>query len=109
MNIEELTWGGATDPCTFTTDTLTNGSLAITNVGGTKGTVTGSGTVITITIPNVTCLYGTGNGTHLGVLGSLIVNATLNELEPKKLLCPDTVLWTAEYSTTSPSNLRVEE
>jgi hypothetical protein len=111
LSVEELTWGGPVHQCSFPTVTITGGKLSITNIGNTEGTVTGSGSVWTVAIAGATCLYGTGAGTHLGVLkgGSLTTNAVINEQEPKKLLCPDTTKMTAEYVVTTPKELRVEE
>lgn len=98
VSINSLTWSG----CTFTTDTLTNGTLSFNSAG----TVTGAGSVVTVYI-GVTCRYGTGTGTHLGTLntGKLAINAVINEQEPKNFLCPDTTKWVANYAFTSPHDL----
>jgi hypothetical protein len=111
LTTEELTFGGPTDPCSFEITPSSFGNLGITNNGGTLGTVTGSGSVVTIAIAGATCLYGTGTGTHLGTTNgaTMSVNAVINEQEPKKLLCPDTTIWTASYVITTPVNLRIEE
>jgi hypothetical protein len=96
--IDKLVWGG----CTVTTDTLTPGTLHI----DAAGTVSGSGTVWTVNT-GVTCRYGTGTGTHLGTLstGKLVVNAVINEQEPKAFLCPDTTKLVANYAVASPHDL----
>jgi hypothetical protein len=109
--IAEFTWGGLAHPCAFTHDTLFVGTLSITNIGNTEGTVTLSNTVFTMGISGTTCIYGTGVSTHLGATSGtgLRVNTVINEQEPKKLLCHDTIRWIAEYVITSPKELRVEE
>jgi hypothetical protein len=101
VSIESVTWGG----CTFTKDTLVNGSLSIAS----DGTASGAGTVWTINI-GVTCRYGFGAGTTLGTLstGKLKVNAIINEQEPKVFLCPDTDKLDAYYAVTSPHDLTVK-
>ena len=100
-HIGALTWSG----CSFTVDTLTNGSLSISGAG----IVSGSGTVWTYNI-GVSCRYGTGGGTTLGTLttGKLAVNAVINEQEPKQFLCPDTTKWVANYVVTSPHDLIIK-
>jgi hypothetical protein len=100
-SIEGSTW----QECTFTTDTLTNGSLSI----NASGTVSGSGSVVTVNT-GVTCRYGTGGGTTLGTLntGKFAINAVINEQEPKAFLCPDTTKWVANYTITNPHDLTVK-
>lgn len=41
--LNSLTWGTASTPCTFTTDTIKNGTLTATNAGGSSGAMTGVG------------------------------------------------------------------
>ena len=100
-SISSLLWS----ECSFTTDTLTSGSLSIAG----NGAVSGSGTVVTVNI-GVSCRYGTGGGTTLGTLnaGKLAINAVINEQEPKTFLCPDTTKWVANYVVTNPHDLTVE-
>lgn len=90
--------------CSFTTDTLTNGSLSINSTG----TVSGKGTVTTINI-GVSCRYGSGAGTILGTLttGAVKINAVTNEQEPKQFLCPDTTEWRMNLSFTTPHDASV--
>jgi hypothetical protein len=112
-SIGSLTWSG----CSTTTDTLSNGSLAISWTAGLNGTVTGSGSVVTVNFLGVSCRYGTGSGTHLGTLtgaegeSTAVVefNAVVNEQEPKSFVCPDTTRWTAAYAVTSPLGLNVQQ
>jgi len=89
-----------------TTDTLTPGSLSI----AATGLVTGAGSVWTTNFGGVSCRYGTGGGTSLGTLttGKLVVNAVINEQEPKSFICPDTTKMVANYTVTSPHDLTVE-
>ena len=73
------------------------------------GSVSGSGSVVTINI-GVSCRYGTGTGSTLGTLntGRLLINEVINEQPPKTFLCPDTTRWVASYTFTSPHDLTVE-
>jgi hypothetical protein len=102
VSLSSLTWSG----CTVTTDTLTNGSLDI----NASGTVTGASSVVTENYGGVSCRYGTGAGTDLGTLntGKLVINAVINEQEPKSFICPDTTIWVANYVFTSPHDLTVK-
>ena len=117
LAISSLTNGGAGDPCTQATSTLTNGNMEIHHIAGTdNGTVTSSGTVVQLTVFGISCNYGTGPGTDLGILtgktntsehATVDVNAIINEQEPKKFLCPDTSRWIGSYIITSPTGLNV--
>jgi hypothetical protein len=101
--------------CSFTTDTVANGNFSVTRIAGTNdGTVASNGTVATVGIAGATCLYGTGNGTHLGTLdgvttghATLPIKATINEQEPKKILCPDTTVLSMGVVVTSPTGLNI--
>ena len=99
--ISSLGWSG----CSFTTHTLSKGTLNI----NAADTVTGVGSLVTHDI-GVSCRYGTGTGTHLGTLntGKLVINAVINEQEPKQFLCPDTTKWAANFVFTSPHDLTVK-
>jgi hypothetical protein len=108
-----LTWGGCTSP----TVTLAAGSLEIHGIAGTdNGTVTGKNNVVTISVFGVSCRYGTGAGTDLGLLtgttsatghATMAINAIINEQEPKQFLCPDTGKWVGGYTVTTPTGLYV--
>lgn len=111
LEVVSLTWSG----CSFTTDTLSNGSLSISQTGGLDGTVSGAGTTWTVKYA-VSCRYGTGAGTTLGTVtgtsdtgkhATIDINATLSEQEPKSAFCPDSVAWKASYTVTSPTGLNV--
>ncbi len=113
-NIEELTWTNCTKPTT----TVKNGSLEIHHIsGGTSGTVTGSGSEVTINgIFGTSCVYGTGAGTDLGTLvgatgphshATLAINTSVPRISGG-FLCPSTAVWNANYTVTSPVGLVVE-
>ncbi len=106
--ISKLTW----ESCNQTTHTVANGSLDITNIGKTNGTVTGTGNSVTVGIFGTSCTYGTGAGTHLGTISSgaapiLKINATVPRVAGG-FLCPSSGVWEAEYVVTSPHALYVE-
>jgi hypothetical protein len=113
-HIDVLTWSS----CTHTTTTLVNGNLEIHHIAGTSnGSVTGSGSVVTISVFGSSCLYGTGANTHFGEMvgthddekhATLGILAVVKEEEPKKLLCPDSAVWKANYTFTTPTGLYVD-
>ena len=109
-SINTLDWAN----CTWTTNTLANGSLSITKKASSNdGTVTGSGSQVTVQVFGfLDCTYGTGAGTHLGTLdgvtsgnATLAINAVIN-LE-SGAFCPETTKWVANYVVTSPTSLNV--
>jgi hypothetical protein len=99
------------ESCTSSIHTENLGSFEIHHISGTAdGTVTTSGMVIGNTVFGTNCLYETGSGKDLGTLSggspaSLSINASLNESEPRKFICPDTATWTAKWIATSPKPL----
>lgn len=113
LEVVSLTWSG----CSFTTDTLATGNLAIKWTSGLNGTVTGSGMTWTVKYA-VDCRYGTGSSTALGTVtgksktseyATIDINAALAEQEPKSAFCPDSVNWKASYTVTSPTGLNVAD
>ena len=102
--------------CSFTTHNETTGNISVSWISGTNdGTLTGAFGKTKINI-GVECMYGTGGGAHLGTLkgkllmsehARIVINAVINEQEPKQFLCPDTTKWTAEYVVNSPTGLNV--
>ncbi len=109
----EVTWGG----CTWTTKTETGGTLDVTSNGSGSGTVVSTGAVVTINVAGIDCLYGTKTtaegGTDLGLLPSgteatLAINVIVEEQEPKKLACPNTGRWIANYVVTNPHELVID-
>ena len=116
--MEALTWGGATDPCTQATSTLTLGQLAYDYTRSHNATVTGSNILWQVTVFGVNCRYGTGAGTTLGTLtgktgaaehATWDLNGVLPEQEPKSFLCPDTSRLTGSYIVTTPTGLHVRD
>lgn len=110
-----LTWGAEKTACTNTTTTLEGGKLHIEWISGTSnGTVTGSGFKVTVFTPSigVTCSYTLGTGTHLGELiggtpATLAINATVKGAAGNSILCPASAVWTANYTVTTPTTLKV--
>jgi hypothetical protein len=97
-----LTWSG----CNQTTDTLEGGEIEIHQIAGThNGTVTEKGKKVTVVIAGVSCTFGAGGGTHIGVLtgGSpaiLHVNAITLKVAGS-FLCPADTVWEATYQITN--------
>lgn len=108
-NISELTWNG----CSQTTKTVANGALQIAWTSGSNGTVSGTGSEVTVAIFGMSCTYGTGGGTHLGTLTggeepTLAISATVPRIAGG-FLCPASASWDAEYVITEPHALFVAE
>ncbi|MGN6814639.1 MAG: hypothetical protein ACTHK3_00920 [Solirubrobacterales bacterium] len=88
------------------------GTFEIHYVGpNTTGTLTSKNAKLTFVMAGLTCTYGTGAGTSLGVMESdetmtaeLTVNATLNKAEGS-FLCPSDSVLTASYVITAPTPL----
>lgn len=104
-NIESLTWGG----CSQTTDTIKNGSVSITWTSGSNGSVSSSGSEVTLVVFGVSCTYGTGEGTTLGTLKGgeepvLTISAVVKKTAGS-FVCPGNATWTAEYVVTEPHAL----
>jgi hypothetical protein len=109
IKLETLTWGS----CSQKTDTISFGSLSIASTPEGNGTVSGSGSQVTIALSGITCTYGTGTGTTLGTIAGeaepvLTVSATLPRIAGGPF-CPATVDWDAEYVIAEPHALFVEE
>ena len=105
--ITKLTFGD----CTKTTHVLTLGELTI----AAGGTVTAFGTEVTVFDLGVTCVYGGGTGTDLGVLKGgtpavLEVSTTkLQRISGNTFLCAKEGTWTGKYTVTTPNTLLVDE
>jgi hypothetical protein len=99
MEIESLKLEG----CTVKTLNLLPGTLHIDSAG----TMTGSGQLITVNFGGVSCRYGYGSSTHLGIVntGTIATNTVINEQEPKSFICPDTTKWVASYFVTTPHDV----
>jgi hypothetical protein len=102
-----LTYGS----CSDTTTVLAKGSLSFSWTSGTNGTVSSSGTEVTVSSTffgaSAVCKTGTGSviGTFTGVSSG---NATIDM--NAKLNCGilGTSTWTGTYTVTSPSGLGLE-
>jgi hypothetical protein len=107
--ITVATWGSVATPCTTTTDTTALGELQVEATSGGNGTVSGSGSKVTVNFAGVSCVYGTGAGTTIGTVtggepATVDVNAVVNKQEGG-FLCPTTTLWKATYVVTEPKPL----
>lgn len=107
-NIETLDWGTELS-CTAPTHTLVNGSLSVEATSGGNGTLSGSGSKVTVGIFGLSCIYGTGTGTALGTVtggnpATVTINAVINLIEGG-IGCPKTTRWTATYTVTKPNPL----
>jgi hypothetical protein len=107
-NISSLTFGG----CSTTVHVDANGSLEIHMTATNEGTVTGKGSVVTVTIFGVVCGYGTGTGTTLGTITggkAPILNIAAVGLTKVSggFLCPGTAGWDANYTVTTPHALYI--
>ena len=101
-----------------TVDTLATGSLQITTTGKgeNKGTVTGSGSEVTVAQFGVSCVYGTKTGTTLGTAtgsASSTSNATLKFEASLPLIsggfgCANPAVWTGSYTLTKPVPLFID-
>jgi hypothetical protein len=109
-NISTLTF----TECNFPTTVVKKGSLEIHSAGSGNGTLTGSGSEISIETSLGTCVFTTSS-TKLGTLtGSTSKNATL-DIESAAIprtggsfLCGSSGTWTGSYSVTTPSTLTVD-
>jgi hypothetical protein len=112
-SIEELTWGS----CTFPTTTVTKGKFEVVWTSGTNATIK-SDAEIGVTINTTlfgTCVYGVASGTTLGTLttfssgaASFDANAVMKKLSGSNFACPPTAVVEVIWTTTEPTNLRVE-
>jgi hypothetical protein len=103
--------------CTFSTSTVSLGDLDYSWTSGTNALVRTFGfTEVTInTVFFGSCIYGVQSGSTLGTLktassgsATLDVNAVATKRSGSNFACPTTSVWTAEYVSTTPVNLRVE-
>lgn len=104
-----LTWSN----CTNTSHTLAGGELEVHHITGTdNGTVTAKGFEITQVFSGVSCIYGFGNGTDLGVLTGgapavLHISAVVNKVGGS-FLCPSDSVWESTYTITNHKTVHVE-
>jgi hypothetical protein len=103
--------------CNATVTVLNNGRLEIHTEKAKEngnGTLTGSGSKVTVAVFGTSCVYGTGSGTDLGTLkgsdtgtAKMEINANL-PLEEGGFGCANPATWTGSYSVTNPDNLTVD-
>jgi hypothetical protein len=103
--ISALTWEG----CTKTTKTLTNGSLAIEHTSGVDGTLSATGTEVTVNTIFGSCVFGPVGSLTLGTLkGGAPATLTINTIIPRiSGPCPSEARWTASYTVTKPNPLYI--
>jgi len=106
-SISKLTWGS----CSFPTTTTLKGGLECHKITGTSNcTLTADG-VSKVTINTIffgTCVYTVTSGASIGDLteGNPAVfhaNAIAHKQEGSNFACPETSVWSATYTLTSPS------
>jgi hypothetical protein len=107
VKVTELTFVGCTNTTTVNNEAACQ--LEIHSIANTdNGTLTGSGCTVTTVLFGVSCKYGLGNGTHLGVvtggaMGTIDINAVVQRIDSSSILCPETTLWEGEYTITNPA------
>lgn len=104
--------------CNATVDTLSNGSLEITTngLGENKGTVTGSGSEVTVGLFGTSCIYGTKSNTTIGTAtgsASSTSSATVSFSANLPLIaggfaCANPAVWTGSYTLTKPVPLFID-
>jgi hypothetical protein len=98
--------------CTHTTDILNPGSISISWISGTNGTVTAAGSEITTlsTVFGLSSVCKTGSGTDIGTLtGKASGQATVDVSGTLDCGIIGKVQWTSTYVITSPEGLGVVE
>lgn len=93
---------------------LKAGSLEIHTAGGVNGTVTSSGTEISVQVTSlgITCVFTT-NGTHAGTLtggapATLHIDSASITRTGGSIFCGSSAEWTGSYIVDSPSGLWVD-
>jgi hypothetical protein len=106
--IDQLTF----NKCSGTVVVVSKGSLSIEYTSGSNGSVSGSGSEVTVGIFGTSCTYGTGTGTKLGsITGGVEPKLNIAAVNLSKtaggFLCPSSAGWDAEYTVTTPHALYV--
>jgi hypothetical protein len=124
MTIEKDTGTGGWDPsgkvstlsfsgCTHTTHVIANGSFSVVWSSGTKGTVSMSGTEVTIksTVFGASAVCKTGAGITIGTLTGVSSGSATLHVNATTLNCGllGTSSWTGTFTITLPTTLAVEE
>ena len=104
--------------CNATVTVLAKGELAVKGTGSTNGSLSSTGTEVTVEFAGFHCIFKT-NGTGLGtVTGStttggnatLDISATIPRTGGRSgAFCGSTAQWTGAYKVTSPSTLNIDE
>jgi hypothetical protein len=96
---EDLTWSG----CTFTTNTVTGGTIDATEATGGGTTLTATGFEVTILNPIGSCTYGVGTGLDLGTVAPGGTELAINKVVKLTagVFCPSTAVWNATYKVTN--------
>jgi hypothetical protein len=112
-NIESLSWS----ECNATVTVLKNGSLTVHGTGGNNGTLSSTGTEVTVEYLGTHCIFKT-NSTSLGTLtgsantggnATLDISATIPRTGGRSgAFCGSTAAWTGAYKVTSPSTLNID-
>ncbi|MGN6276139.1 MAG: hypothetical protein ACTHNP_09475 [Solirubrobacterales bacterium] len=110
IKVTETTFGGCKDPTSA--NNAATCTIEVHNIVNTdNGTPTASGCTLTILEGGgtVTCRYGYGNETHLGILtggamGTIDINAVLVKIDTSSFLCPETEVLEAKYTMTKPTD-----
>jgi len=115
-NIEALTFGA----CNATVNVIKKGSLEIHTQNATannNGTLTGTGSEVTVSTLGVSCVYGTPTATDLGTLtgstsrggstATMDISAELTKISGG-FACANPAHWEGSYTVTSPDWLDVD-
>jgi len=114
-HIEGLTFG----KCNATVTVIEKGTLEIhtdqEGVTDNNGTLTGSGSVVTVATGGISCTYATNNtdlgtvkgSTSTGGIATMIINAELTK-SAGGFLCANPAHWEGSYEITTPAWLDVD-
>jgi hypothetical protein len=113
-NIETLDFS----KCNATVTTLANGSLEVHSAGNSNGTLTSTGSEVTVEYFGTHCIFKTSN-TDIGLLtgstttktehATFDISATIPRTGGRSgAFCGSTAQWTGSYKVTSPTKLIVD-
>jgi hypothetical protein len=113
VNVEAFTWS----KCNASLSVLANGTLSILGSGGSNGTLTSTGTELTVVSGGLHCIFKT-SATKLGTItgssttkgnATLDIEATIPRTGGSSgALCGATAQWTGSYKFTNPSTLNID-
>lgn len=113
-SIESLSFSS----CNATVTVLAKGELAVKGIGSNNGSLTSSGTEVTVEFVGFHCIFktsGTGLGTVTGSAttggnATLDISATIPRTGGRSgAFCGSTAQWTGAYKVTSPNPLNIDE